>query len=82
MFININLASKGRSNFMLKIKTTAIRRKRQEKMHQADFSIFTRKKNVSNESNDESEKKTVVPNPFVLKKKTPSEEAKEERIQF
>ena len=82
MFININLASKGRSNFLLKIKTTAIRRMRQEKIHQADFSIFTRNKNVSSESNDASEKQTVAPNPFVLKKKTPSEEAKEKRIQF
>ena len=81
-FININLTSKGRSNFLLKIKTTAITRKRQEKIHQTDFSIFTRKKNVSSESNDASEKQTVAPNPFVSKKKSPSEEVKEERIQF
>ena len=44
MFININLASKGRSNFLLKIKTTAIRKKRQEKIHQADFRYLQERK--------------------------------------
>ena len=40
----INLATKGRSNFLLKVKTKAMRKKRQERIYHAKFSVFSKVK--------------------------------------
>ena len=64
------------------MKATGVRKKRQEKKHDADFSVFARDSNLQKDSSKILEDRVVPPSPFKKKDRASLEESEEEKIYF